>query len=153
MPNILSNLLKMSLISGLFVFIAFCGFTICCLFLCFALRSIQVLSRYSLGNTNFLRKKSIFLPKCRKESIELIHIAKSGLEIFCEIKKHQKSTLQKIQYSKKLLKYTLKVLKRGLDNLKSCRKLSKVLIKYSLRQYFPIFLVRYRSFSNLIPTL
>ena len=153
MPNILFNSLKMSLLSGLFVFIVLCGFTICCLFLCFALRSTQVLSWYSLGNTNFLQKQSAFLLKCRKNSIELIHIAKSGLEIYAEIKKYLKSSLQKLQYSKKQLRYTLKVLKRGLDNLKSSCKHSKALIRYSSRQYFPIFLVRNRSFSNLIPTL
>lgn len=153
MPNILSNLLKMSLLSGLFVFIVLCGFTICCLFLCFSLRSTQVLSWYSLGNTIFFKKQSVFLPKCRKNSIELIHIAKSGLEIYAEIKKHLKSSLQKLQYSKKQLRYTLKVLKSSLDNLKNSRKHLKALVKYYSRLHFPIFRVRYCSFSNLNPTL
>ena len=153
MPNILYNLLKMSLLSGLFVFIALCGFNICCLFLCFILRNTQVISWYSRQNTNFLQKQSIFLPKSRKNGIELIHISKSGLKIFCEIKKYLKSSLQKIHYSKKLSRYTLKVLKSSLNKLKSSRKHSKALVKYYTRLRFPIFRVRYCSFSNLNPTL
>ena len=153
MPNILSNLLEMSLLSGLFVFIALGGFNIYCLFLCFIHCNIHVMSWYSRQNTNFLQKPSVFLPKSRKNSIELIHISKSGLKIYYEIKKHLKSTLQKNQYSKKLSRYTLKVLKSGLDNLKSSRKHSKAVVKYYSRLHFPIFRVRYCSFSNLNPTL
>ena len=153
MPNILFNLLKMSLLSGLFVYIALGGFNICCLFLRFTPCNTHVLSWYSLCNTIFFKKQSVFLPKCRKNSIELIHISKSGLKIFCEIKKHLKSTLQKIQYSKKQLKYTLKVFKSSIENLKSSRKTSKALIKYYSMLHFPIFRVRYCSFSNLNPTL
>ena len=153
MPNILSKLLKMSLLSGLFVFIALGGFTICCLFLRFIPCNTHVMSWYSRQNTNFLQKPSVFLSKSRKNGSELVHISKSGLKLFCEIKKHLKSTLQKIQYSKKQLKDTLKVLKSSIDYLKSSRKLSKALIKYHSRLYFPIFRVRYCSFPDQNPTL
>jgi len=153
MPNIFSKLLKMSLLSGLFVFIAFGDFTIYCLFLRFIPCNTHVMSWYSTSNTYFFQKQSVFLPKCRKESIELIHISKSGLKISREIKKHLKSTLLKIQYSKKPSRYTLRVLKSSLNNLKSSRKHSKALVKYYSRLHFPIFRVRYCSFSNLNPTL
>lgn len=153
MPNILSNSLKMSLLSGLFVFIAPLGFTICCLILCFIPRNTLVTCWYSLRNTNFFQKQPLFSSGCLKTGIKIIHTTERGLKFHTDLQKQLKSILHFCQYVKWYLKYTLKVLKSNLDNPKSSRKLSKALEKDNVSLLFSIFQVRHCSFFNLNPTL
>ncbi len=153
MPVIFSNSLKMSLLSGLFVFIALWGFTIYSLILCFILCNALIISRFYPGTTNFSQKLSFISPNNTKASLKILHTIESCLPFYLDLQKHTISTLHFNQYSKKLSKYSLKVLEYGLDNLKNNRKHLKVLEKYYSRLHYPIFRVRYRLFSNLNPTL
>lgn len=143
----------MSLLSRLFVFLDPCGFSFCYRILRFPLRYTWLISLYSHQILNLFQFLSFFLPDFKKIGIKTNHIAESGLEIFIEIKLHQKSLLQFIHCSQKRLKYTLKVLKSSPEDPKSSQKYSKALTKHSTSQVFPIFQVCFNSFSNLNPTI
>jgi hypothetical protein len=132
MPEIFSNSLKMSLLSGLFVFVAPSGFTIYSLFLCFILRNTLILSTYSSGNTNFSQKLSFISSNYTKASHKKLHTIGSCLPFYMDLQKQTISTLHFNQYS---------------------IKPSKALNIYLHCQLYPIFQVRYRSFFNQNPTL
>jgi len=153
MPKIYSNSLKMSLLSGLFVFIAFCGFTFYCFILCFVLCNTLVLWWYSHSITYFFQKQSFFLSNYLKTAFKIPHTSVSWYQFFRSLINHIKSPLCFFQYSKKPLKYCLKVLKSSLYKPKSIQKTSKAVEIYSTRLLFSIFQVRYGSFFNPNPTL
>ena len=153
MPEISSNSLKMSLLSGLFVFIALWGFTIYSLFLCFILCNTLILSTYSSGNTKFSQKLSFISSNNTKASHKKLHTIGSCLPFYMDLQKHTISTLHFYQYSKKHLQYALQVLKSKLNNHKCCQKPSKALDIYLHCLLYPIFQVRYRSFFNQNPSL
>ncbi len=153
MPNIYSNSLKMSLLSGLFVFIAVCGFTIYCVILCFILFNTLVIWWYSHRNTYFFQKQSLFSSKYLESTYKTPNTSASWQQFFGSLTNHLKSPLHFSQYSKKRLKYCLKVLKSSFYKLKSIKKPSKAVEIYSTRLLFSIFQVRYRSFFNPNPTL
>ncbi len=153
MPDIYSNSLKMSLLSGLFVFIAVCGFTIYCFILCFILCNTLVIWWYSHGITYFFQKQSLFSSKYLKTASEIPNITGSWQHFFGSLINHLKSPLHFSQYSKKRLKYCLKVLQGSLYKPKSIQKSSKAVEIYSTRSLYSIFQVRYRSFFNPNPTL
>ncbi len=142
MPNIYSNSLKMSLLSGLFVFIAVCGFTIYCVILCFI-----------LCNMLFFQKQSLFSSKYLKTTSKIPHTSASWQQFFESLTNHIKSPLHFSQYSKKRLKYCLKVLKSNLYMQKSNQKLSIAFETYFTRLLYSIFQVCYGSFFNPNPTL
>ncbi len=160
MPNIYSNSLKMSLLSGLFVFVAFCGFTIYCVILCFVPCNTLVIWWYSHSITCFSQKQSPFSSKYLKTASKIPHTSASWQQFFGSLTNHIKSPLHFPQYSKKRLKYCLKVLKSSLHKLKSIKKPSKAVEIYSTSLLYSIFQVlvcrtgrRYRSFFNPNPTL
>lgn len=153
MPNIYSNSLKMSLLSGLFVFIAVCGFTIYCVILCFTLCNMLVIWWYSHGITVFFQKQSFISSKYLKTASKIPHNLASWQQFFGSLTNHIKSPHHFSQYSQKRLKYCLKVLKSSLYKLKSIQKPSKVFEIYSTRSLYSIFQVRYSSFLNPNPTL
>ncbi len=153
MPNIYSNLLKMSLLSGLFVFIAVCGFTIYCVILCFILCNTLVIWWYSHSITYFFQKQSLFSSKYLKSTYKTPNTSASCQQFFGSSIIHIKSPLYFPEHSKKRLKYCLKVLKNSLYKLKSIQKTSKAVEIYSTRLLFSIFQVRYGSFFNPNPTL
>ncbi len=153
MPKIYSNSLKMSLLSGLFVFIAFCGFTFYCVILCFVLCNTLVLWWYSHSITYFFQKQSFFSSKYLKTAFKIPHTSASWHQFFRSLLNHIKSPLCFTQHSKKPLKYCLKVLKSYLYKLKSIQKPSKAVEIYSTRLLSSIFQLRYRSFFNPNPTL
>ncbi len=153
MPNIYSNSLKMSLLSGLFVFIAFCGFTIYCVILCFILCNTLVIWWYSHSITYFFQKQSLFSTNYLKSTSEIPNITRSWQHFFGSLTNHIKSAIYFSQYSKKPLKYCLKVLNSTLNKLKSIQKYSKAVEIYSTRLPLSIFQVRYGSFFNPNPTL
>jgi hypothetical protein len=152
MPEILSNSLKMSLLSGLFVFIALWGFTIYSLILCFILRNTLVISWFYPGTTNFFQKQSFISSNYTKASHKKLHAIESCLPFYEDLQKHTICTLHFKQYSKKHLKYALQVLKSKLNNHKCSQKPSKALDIYPHSQLYPIFQLRYRSFFNQNPT-
>ncbi len=153
MPNIYSNPLKMSLLSGLFVFIAVCGFTIYCFILCFILCNTLVIWWYSHSITYFFQKQSLFSSKYLKTASKIPHTSASWQQLFGSLINHLKSPLHFSQYSKKHFKYCLKVIKSCLNKPKSIQKTSKAVEIYSTRLLFSIFQVRYGSFFNPNPTL
>lgn len=153
MPEIFYNSLKMSLLSGLFVFIALWGFTIYSLFLCFILRNTLVISWFYPGMTNFSQKLSFISSNYTKASHKKLHTIGSCLPFYVDLQKHPISTLHFNQYSKKHFKYALQVLKSKLNNHKCSQKPSKALDIYRHCLLYPIFQVRYRSFFNQNPTL
>lgn len=153
MPVIFSNSLKMSLLSGLFVFIALWGFTIYSLILCFILCNTLVIWWYSHGITYFFQKQSLFSSKYLKTASKIPHTSVSWQQLFGSLINHLKSPLHFSQYSKKPLKYCLKVLKNSLHKLNSIQKPSKAIEIYFTRLLFSIFQMRYRSFFNPNPTL
>jgi len=153
MPNIYSNTLKMSLLSGLFVFIAVYGFTIYCVILCFILCNTLVIWWYSHSITYFFQKQSLFSSKYLKSASKTPHTSASWQQFFGSLTNHIKSSLHYSQYSKKPLKYCLKVLKSSMYKPKCIQKPSKTFELYYTSQLFSIFQVRYRSFSNPNPTL
>ena len=153
MPKIYFNSLKMSLLSGLFVFIAFCGFTLYYFILCFVLCNTLVLWWYSHSNTYFFQKQSFFSLKYLKTASKIPHTSASWHQFFRSLINHIKSPIYFYQHSKKPLKYCLKVLKSSLYKLKSIQKTSKVVEIYSARLLFSIFQVRYGSFLNSNQTL
>ena len=153
MPEILSNSLKMSLLSGLFVFIAVCGFTIYCVILCFALCNTLVIWWYPHGITYFFQKQSLFSSKYLKTASKIPNALASWQQFFGSFINHIKSSRYFSQYSKMHFKYCLKVLKSSLYKLKSIQKTSKAVEIYSTRLLFSIFQVRYGSFFNPNPTL
>ncbi len=146
MPNTYSNSLKMSLLSGLFVFIAFCGFTIYCFILRFALCNTLVIWWYPHGITCFFQKQSLFSSKYLKTTSKIPHTLASWQQFFECLINHIKSPLHFSQYSKKHFKYCLKFLKSSLYKLKSIQKPSKAVEINSTSLLFSIFQVRYRSF-------
>ncbi len=143
----------MSLLSGLFVFIAFCGFTFYCFILCFVLCNTLVLWWYSHSITYFFQKQSFFLSKNLKTAFKKSHTSACWQQFFRSLLNHIKSPLYFSQHSKKPLKYCLKVLKSSLYKLESSQKPSKAVKIYSARLLFSIFQLRYRSFFNPNPTL
>jgi hypothetical protein len=143
----------MSLLSGLFVFTAPWCFTICYLILCFIPRNTLVTCWYSLRNTSFFQKQSLFSSGCLKIGIKIIHTTERGLKFYKDLQKQLKSILHFCQYSKKHLKYTLKAPKSSLVNLNSKRNPSKALEKHPASLLSSISQVRYRSFFNQNPTL
>jgi len=153
MPEIFSNSLKMSLLSGLFVFIALWGFTIYSLILCFILCNALIISRFYPGTTNFSQKLSFISSNYTKASHKKLHTIGSCLTFYVNLQKHTISTLHFNQYSKKLSKYSLNVLKSSLYKLKSIQKLSKAIEIYLHRLLYPIFQVSNSSFFNQNPTL
>ncbi len=153
MPNIYSNSLKMSLLSRLFVFIAFYGFTIYCVIFCFVLCNTLVIWRYSHGITYFFQKPSFFSKKHLKLVFKTPHTLASWQELFECLINQIKSSRYFSQYSKKPLKYSLKVLKSSLYKLKSIQKTSKAVDLNYTRLLYSIFQVRSRSFFNPNPTL
>ena len=153
MPNIYSNSLKMSLLSGLFVFIAVCGFTIYCVILCFILCNTLVIWWYSHSNTYFFQKHSLFSSKYLKTASKTPNTLASWQQFFISLTNHIKRPLHFSQYSKKSLKYCIKVLKSSLYKLKSIQKPSIAVEIYSTRLLFSIFQFRYGSFFNPNPTL
>ena len=153
MPNIYSNSLKMSLLSGLFVFIAVCGFTIYCVILCFILCNTLVIWWYSHGITVFFQKQSLFSSKYLKAASKIPHTSSSWQQFFGSLINHLKSPLHFSQYSKKPLKYSLKVLKSTLNKPKSAQKPPKAVELYYARLLYSIFQVSYGSFFNPNPTL
>lgn len=153
MPNIFSNSLNMSLLSGLFVFIAFCGFTIYFVILCFALCNTQVIRWYSNGITYCFQKQPSVSLKYLKSACKIPHIPVSWKQLFECLINHLKSPLYFLKHSKKYLKYCLKVLKSSLYKLIRIQKPSKAVGIYSTRELYLIFKLRYRSFFNPNPTL
>ncbi len=153
MPNIFSNSLKMSLLSGLFVFVALCGFTIYFVILCFALCNTQVIRWYSHSITYYFQKQPSISLKYLKSASKIPHISVSWQQLFECLINHLKSLLYFFQHSKKYLKYCLKVLKSSLYKLKSIQKPSKAVEIYSTSLLHLIFKLRYRSFFNPNPTL
>ncbi len=153
MPNTYSNSLKISLLSGLFVFIAVYGFTIYCVILCFILCNTLVIRWYSHSITCFFQKQSLFSSKYLKTASKIPHTSAIWQHFFGSFINHIKSSRYFSQYSKKLFKYCLKVLKSSLYKLKSIQKPSKPIEIYSTRLLYSIFQVRYRSFFNPNPTL
>ncbi len=153
MPNIYSNSLKMSLLSGLFVFIAVCGFTIYCVILCFILCNTLVIWWYSHSNNYFFQRQSLFSSKYLKTASKTPNISASWQQFIGSLINYIKSSRCLYQYSKKRLKYCLKVLKSSLYKPKSIQKTSKAVEIYSTRLLFSIFQVRYGSFFNPNSTL
>ena len=153
MPEILYNSLKMSLLSGLFVFIALWGFTIYSLFLCFILSNTLIISRFYPCTTKFSQKLSFISSNYTKASLKILHTIGSCLPFYMDLQRHTISTLHFNQYSKKHLKYALQVLKSKLNNHKYCQKPSKALNIYLHCLLYLIFQVRYYSFFNQNPTL
>ncbi len=153
MPNTYSNSLKMSLLSGLFVFIAVCGFTIYCVILCFILCNTLVIWWYSHSITYFFQKQSLFSSKYLKTASKTPNTSASWQQFFGSLINYIKSARYFSQYSKKRLKYCLKVLKSSLYKPKSIQMTSKAVEIYSTRLLFSIFQVRYGSFFNPNPTL
>lgn len=153
MPDIYSNLLKMSLLSGLFVFIAVCGFTIYCVILSFILCNTLVIWWYSHRNTYFFQKQSLFSSKHLESTYKIPNALASWQQFFGSLTNHIKSPLHFSQYSKKRLKYSLKVLKSSLYKLQSIQKTSKAVDLNYTRLLYSIFQVRSRSFFNPNPTL
>jgi len=153
MPEIFYNSLKMSLLSGLFVFIALGGFTIYSLFLCFILRNTLIISRFYPCTTKFSQKLSFISSNYTKASLEILHTIESCLPFYMDLQKHTISTLHFNQYSKKHLKYALQVLKSKLNTHKCSPKTSKALVIYHHSLLSPIFPMRYCSFFNQNPTL
>lgn len=153
MPNVYSNSLKMSLLSGLFVFIAFCGFAIYCVILCFVRCNTLVIWWYSYGITFILYKQSFISSKYSNTAYKIPHTSESWLQLLVSLINHLKSSLYFFQHSKKHLRYTLKVLKSSLHKLKSTQKPSKAGEIYSTSLLFSMIQVYCHSFFNPIPTL
>jgi hypothetical protein len=153
MPKIFSNSLKMSLLSGLFVFVAYNGFTIYCVILCFVLCNTQVIRWYSHSITYYFQKQPSVSLKYLKSASKIQHTLVSWQQLFECLINHLKSSLYFFKHSKKHLKYCLKVLKSSLYKLKSIQKPSKAVEIYCTRLHFSIFKFRYRSFFNPNPTL
>lgn len=149
MPKILYNPLKISLLLGLFVFIALSFFTFCCFILCFVLCNNQVRWWYSESITHFFQKKSIFSSKYSKSAIKVTHTSVSWLQLFTSLTNHLKSPLHFHQHSKK----HFKVLKSSLYKLKSVQKPSNAVEIYSTSILFSILKLRYCSFFNSNPIL
>jgi hypothetical protein len=153
MPRMFSNSLKMSLLSGLFVFIAFYGFTIYCVIFCFVICNTQVIRWYSHSHTYFFQKHPFFSTKHLKTTFKIPHACASWQQLYMCILKLPKCPLSYFQYSQKNLKYCLKAIKSSLYKLKSIQKPSKAVKIYCTRLHFSIFKLRYRSFFNPNPTL
>ncbi len=153
MPNYHFTTLKMSLLSGLFVFIYLSCFNRCFYLLLFIARIVSITSRHSIKNPNCNLKQAYFFSHFAKAVLKFIPIPHSCHYFFQSSQKDLKHTLQKNQHSKKPLKYCLKVLKSTLNKLKSIQKPSKTIEIYSTRLLYSILQVRYRSFFNPNPTL
>jgi hypothetical protein len=153
MPKIFSNSLKMSLLSGLFVFIAFYGFTIYCVILCFVLCNTQVILWYSHSHTYFFQKQPFFSTKHLNTASEIPHASVSWMQLLTDLINYLTRLLYFCQHSKKYSIYTFKVLKNSLNKLKSAKKLPKAVEIYSTRLLFSVFQLCYCSFFNLNPTL
>ncbi len=153
MPNYHFTTLKMSLLSGLFVFIYLLCFNRCFYLLHFIARIISITSRHSIKNPNCNLKQAYFFCRFGKAVLKFLPIPLYFHYFFQSIQKDSKYTLPKNQYSKKSLKYCLKVLKSSLYKLKSIQKPSIAIEIYSTRLLCSIIQVRHRSFFYPNPTL
>ncbi len=150
MPKILFNLLKTSLIQGLFVFIDTSYFTICYLFLCFNLRNTRITSQYSLGITYFFQKEAIFYCIIIYGESNNLCVSLFRRQFWL---KYLKCTLQKPHYSKKQSEHYLKVLSSTLDIKKSFKIQSEALKIYSTRLLQSMFTGLFSIIFNQISTL
>jgi len=153
MPEIFLNTLKVSLLSGLFVFIALYCFAIYYLILCFIRCNTQVIWWYSYGITFVFHKQSFISSKYSNTATEVSHTSGSWLELLESLINQLTRPLYFFQHSKKYLRYTLKVLKTSLKKLKSSQKPSKAGEIYSTSLLFSMFQVYCHSFFNPNPTL
>lgn len=153
MPGIYFNLLKMSLISRLFVFIALWGFTFYYLILCFIPFDTRVLNRYAFGNSCFLQKCFNICHNFKNAASKITHIVFGWEQFLRFCLKQFKYCLQELLYSTKQAKQCLKVRSDYPNIQKSFKKQSQALKTYATSQLLPIFQGRYCSFFNLNPNL
>ncbi len=153
MPNYHFTTLKMSLLSGLFVFIYLSCFNRCFYLLHFIARIYSIIFQHGLKNLTCIIKLTYLFRHLGKAVLKFLPIPHYCYYFFQSSQKTLKYTLPKNQYSKKSLKYCLKVLKSSQHKLKSTQKPSKAVKIYSTRLLFSILQERYRSFFNPNPTL
>ncbi len=153
MPSYHFTTLKMSLLSGLFVFIYLSCFNRCFYLLRFIARIYSVIFKHSLKKLTCIIKQAYFFCRFGKAVLKFLPIPFYCHYFFQSIQKDSKYTLPKNQYSKKSLRFCLEALKSSLYKLKSSQKPSKAVEIYSTRLLFLIFQLRYRSFFNPNPTL
>ena len=153
MPNAFVKLFKLSLLSGLFVFIDLSCFNRCFYLLCFTARNIELMFQHGLNKSCYLEKSPHFLCYLRNTASKLNLFAIRWTKTLHPYQKPLKYTLQKIQLLKKLLNYCLKVLKSNLNNQKSYQKQSKAIKIYSTRLLFQLFQVGNLIVFHLNPML
>jgi len=150
MPNIHSRFLKMSLLSGLFVFIDPSCFTFYYSILCFILRNTCVLYWCAIGNTIFQQKCLNFWLNFIKATSKVAHTRFYWGKLF---RFFLICSLQKTHFSAKQSEYGLKVRSDYLNIHKCVQKQSQALKIYLTRHLLQIFMMRYRLFLNPNPTL
>ncbi len=146
MPVLHTNLLKMSLLLGLFVFNHAC-------FSANSTKNTWVILWYSLRNTLSFQYLPLFYTYCSNTQLKNAYTPLRCLKLYPIQQNFSKSTLQNQLYSKKHLKNTRKVFKSNLYILKSNQKRSKALRKYSIRRLFSMFQGLFIPFFHLNPTL
>ncbi len=153
MPKIFIKLLKISLLLRLSVFIDLACFSLYFLILCFVLSNTWVQHWYSLRNTGFLQKQSVFLFNYKKVENNYLKKVTRNLLIFEAMQIYLICILNFSQSLKKSLKYPFKVFKRSMDILKSIQKQSKALKIWSSYLHNHSFLRHFCTFTNRILTL
>lgn len=153
MPNIFANSLKLSLLSGLFVFIDLPCFNRCFYLLCFIARNNWVMFQFGLIKIQFIKKQPFFFCNFSIASLKFIHIPFCNKKFFRLSQKHPNYTLQNFQHLEKHLNYCPEALKSKCNIQNSNHKHSKAIEICSTRLYFSVFRWRYRSVFYQNPTL